>query len=278
MLIFPQCKINLGLYVTEKRLDGYHNIETVFYPVDWCDALEVIENTDSNAEAFTFHWHNPNQKILLEDQLIYKAWKLVNKLKPLPPISVHFYKNIPLGAGLGGGSSDAAKMIQVLNQKFKLNFSREEKHHLAIQLGSDCPFFIHDSAQYATGKGEILSSCSLNLSRYYLLLVYPNIHCNTALAYKNIKPKSGRPNLQKIVEQCDPILWKTELTNDFEITVFEEFPMIEAIKKNMYNMGAIYSSLSGSGSTVYGIFSTQPDMEPFKYYRTYLQEPDEKVS
>jgi 4-diphosphocytidyl-2-C-methyl-D-erythritol kinase len=277
MLVFPNCKINLGLYVTEKRKDGFHNIETLFYPIQWTDAIEVIAKHKNYAENFTLHWPGQYLEIALEDQLVYKAWKLVNALKPLPPIDVYFMKNIPVGAGLGGGSSDGAHMINLLDQKFELNLNNEEKLKMAEKLGSDCPFFILNTPHYATGKGEVLSAFPLNLSSYYILLVYPGIHCNTALAYKSIQPKSGRPSIQNMLKHIDFTLWQKELVNDFEPAVFKQHPIIKDLKNKLYSLGARYASLSGSGSTVFGIFTEKPELQEFAAFRTYLQQPVQKV-
>lgn len=277
MLFFPNCKINLGLYVTEKRLDGFHNIETVFYPVNWTDALEVLENKSPGAPAFELSWPNQNVEIPLENQLLYKAWKQLSVIRKIPPVSVHFLKAIPLGAGLGGGSSDAAHMIQLLDRKFNLGLTVNEKRSMASNLGSDCAFFIDNTAQVAKGRGELLSPCKVNLSAYYVLLVYPNIHCDTALAYKTVQPKAGRKSIQSIVEQNDLSIWKKELVNDFEKSVFEKFPVIGNLKQQLYDMGALYASMSGSGSTVYGLFSSKPDTDVFQPFQTHLQEPAETI-
>lgn len=277
MLFFPNCKINLGLYVTEKRKDGFHNIETVFYPVRWTDAIEVLVSNKNNAEKFSLHWEIGKTDIPLENQLIYKAWKMVDELHDLPPVEVHFLKNIPMGAGLGGGSSDAAHMIRLLDEKFALNLGLEKMLALAEQLGSDCPFFILNTAQFAEGKGEKMRNCSLDLSDYYLLLVYPGIHCDTKLAYQNIRPQKGRKPLPEILQTMDFAHWKKELINDFESGVFEQHPAIAQLKWQLYNLGANYASLSGSGSTVFGIFSEKPALNHFQEYRYYLQEPAKKA-
>ncbi len=277
MLVFPNCKINLGLYVTDKRPDGFHNIETVFYPVNWTDALEVLENKLPGSQPFSLHWPNQTVEISLEDQLLYKAWKLVSSIRSIPPLSVHFLKTIPFGAGLGGGSSDAAQMILLLDRKFNLGFSKKEKLTMASRLGSDCSFFIENVPQIAKGKGELLSTCSVDLSSYYILLVYPNIHCDTALAYKGIQPQTGRRSIQDIVEQNDFSVWRKELVNDFEKSVFEKLPAIAALKKRMYELGALYAAMSGSGSTVFGLFESKPDPEAFGAFQTHLQEPAETI-
>lgn len=278
MLVFPNCKINLGLYVTEKRQDGFHNIETVFYPVNWTDALEVLENKGFGAPPFDLNWPNQSVEIPLENQLLYKAWKLLSAVRSIPPVSVHFLKSIPLGAGLGGGSSDAAHMIQLLDSKFALQLSRNEKLKLASELGSDCAFFIENKPQLATSRGELLSPCKVNLSEYYIFLVYPNIHCDTALAYKGVQPQAGRKSIQSIVEQKDVSLWKNDLVNDFEKSVFEKHPAIGALKQQLYEMGALYASMSGSGSTVFGVFPSEPDTKVFGSFQTHLQQPSSTIS
>jgi len=272
MLVFPNCKINLGLYVTEKRADGYHNIETVFYPVNWCDTLEILENKTSHADAFNLIWHRSQFEIPLKDQLIFKAWQLVKEKRQLPPISVHFLKNIPSGAGLGGGSSDGAFMIRALDKKFDLKLSMPEKMEMASRLGSDCAFFLQDLPKYASSKGEVLSNCEVNLSHYHFVLVYPNLHCNTAEAYSTIQPQKGRKSIQKIIQQ-HPTTWKKELINDFEISVFKKYPLVKDLKNQLYQLGAIYSSMSGSGSTLFGLFEKLPDLSSFKNYQTFLVKP-----
>ncbi len=277
MLVFPNCKINLGLYVTDKRPDGFHNIETLFYPINWCDAIEVLENNKNNAEKFTLDWPGQKMEIALEDQLLYKAWKLVYSKKALPPIVVHFLKNIPFGAGLGGGSSDGVHLIHLLDKKFGLNLSFQEKRDMAEQLGSDCPFFIKNTPQYASGKGEKLSDSTLSLSPYYILLVYPGIHCDTAKAYKTIQARAGRKPIRLVLDRIDFTLWKNELVNDFEANTFKQYPLIGELKSQLYALGAHYASMSGSGSTVFGIFSEKPDLSCFEDYGVHLQEPGEKV-
>lgn len=277
MLVFPNCKINLGLYVTEKRPDGFHNIETVFYPVNWTDALEVLENKSPGAPAFHLNWPNQSVEIPLGNQLLYKAWKLLSAMRSIPPVSVHFLKSIPFGAGLGGGSSDAAHMIQLLDSKFALQLSKNEKLALASNLGSDCAFFIENKPQLAKGRGELLSPCSVNLSAFFILLVYPNIHCDTTLAYKAVQPQSGRKSIQSIIEQNEVSFWKNELVNDFEKSVFEKHPAIGGLKQQLYDMGALYASMSGSGSTVFGLFQSKPDTKVFSAFQTHLQEPAETI-
>ncbi len=273
MLVFPNSKINLGLYITEKRSDNYHNLETVFYPVKWQDSLEIIENKTPNAKDFKLIWHLQQFEIPLQEQLIYKAWLLVKKNHKLPPIEVHLLKNIPSGAGLGGGSSDGAHMIRLLDQKFKLGLTLSEKLEMAASLGSDCAFFIQDLPQYACGKGEILSPCKVSLSQYYFVLIYPEIHCNTTLAYQTIKPQKGRKSIPSILQQ-NPLTWKTELINDFEESAFKKYPLLKSLKNQLYAKGAIYSSMSGSGSSLFGLFKELPDLSGFQNFKLHISKPE----
>ena len=215
MLVFPNCKINLGLNVTKKRSDGFHDIETVFYPVNWCDALEVIENK-SPTQEFEFSQSGLIISGKPEDNLIYKAYKLITEKHPVPPIKVHLHKNLPMGAGLGGGSADAAFFITMLNDKFKLGLSYSEEHEIASKLGSDCSFFIKNSAVMAKGKGDEFSDITVNLSKYYILLVFPQINSNTKEAYDGIIPKTPKIDLKTIIEKVPINEWESCLFNDFE--------------------------------------------------------------
>jgi 4-diphosphocytidyl-2-C-methyl-D-erythritol kinase len=276
MLLFPNCKINLGLHVTQKRNDGFHNIETVFYPINWCDALEMIENFEAKAPImFTSTGLNINGDI--RDNLIYKAWQLISAIKPLPPIKVHLHKNLPMGAGLGGGSADAAFFINMLNQKFELNFSVEEKIEIASKLGSDCAFFIENKPVLAKEKGNVFSEIKVDLSQYYILVVYPGIHSNTKDAYQNLTPKIPLNNLKSIIETKPIVEWKDLLVNDFEASIFKIYPQINELKQLLYQSGAIYASLSGSGSAVFGIFDEKPDLALKKDFEYFLQKPISKV-
>ena len=273
MLVFPNCKINIGLYVTKKREDGFHNIESIFYPVGWQDALEIIENTKPDAKPFEFRPYNAALNIPLEEQLVYKAWLAVSKIKTLPPLCVHFYKNIPSGAGLGGGSADATFTVQLLNRKFKLGLNENEILKIVSSLGSDCAFFIKNIPQLALGKGDVLEPCNIDLSPYYLLIVNPGIICNTTEAYKAIKPEGGRDSLKELVEKKQPQDWKNILVNDFEAVLFKKHPEIEALKNLCYEKGAVYASMSGSGSSVYGLFKHPPETEVFEHLRFHVQKP-----
>jgi 4-diphosphocytidyl-2-C-methyl-D-erythritol kinase len=251
MIVFPHCKINLGLHVVRKREDGFHEIETLFYPVLWKDILEVTEGI---SEEFDLEISGLNISGDLESNLIYKAWKLIKADYSLPPIRVNFHKNIPMGAGLGGGSSDAAFMLKLLNSKFNLGISNEKLMNYAAQLGSDCPFFVESKPCLATGRGEILAPLNIDLSNYQIVVVMPkNISVGTADAYSWIKPQQPQRPISEIIQL--PISeWKKYLINDFESPVIKYFPRIGEIKNELYKAGAHYASMSGSGAALFGIF------------------------
>ncbi len=267
MLVFPNCKINLGLNILRKREDGFHDIETVFYPLPFHDALELVQNTQNN---FPIEFTGTGLSVdgAAEDNLCVKAYHLLKKdLPQLPAVKLHLHKTIPTGAGLGGGSADAAFMLKLLNDKFGLNLSTPQLLDYALQLGSDCPFFIINKPCFATGRGEFLEEISLDLSAYKIVLVNPGIHINTGWAFSQIDPASANRSVKEIVQQ--PIeTWKAELINDFEAPVFSAHPEIKEIKEELYQQGAVYASMSGSGSTVVGIFesSVSPSLFPGKNY------------
>lgn len=260
MLTFPNCKINLGLHILRKRVDGFHDLETVFYPLPLKDALEVINDNEKNknsTSSVSFSSSGSPIEIPLEENTCVKAYHLIRKDFPqLPAIKMHLHKIIPTGAGLGGGSADGAFALQLLNEKFDLGLSIEELKHYGLQLGSDCPFFIVNKPCVATGRGEILEPINLNLSGYKFVLVNPGIHINTGWAFSQITPALPKRSVKEIIQQ--PIaMWKNELTNDFEIPVFKNYPEIKEIKDSLYRSGAVYTALSGSGSTVFGIFKKE---------------------
>ncbi|HEX7412662.1 MAG TPA: 4-(cytidine 5'-diphospho)-2-C-methyl-D-erythritol kinase [Bacteroidia bacterium] len=271
MICFPNAKINLGLNITEKRSDGFHNIETVFYPINWCDALEAIENKSYRAgqEKLGLTISGVSIDGNATDNIINKAYILLDAKFKLPPIKAHLHKVIPMGAGLGGGSADGAFFIKLLNEKFNLNLSIEEKINYARQLGSDCPFFIENKAVFASGKGDVFTPVTVDLSPYYIMVVYPAIHSNTALAYKGVTPAKPEKNIKEIILQ--PIsTWKNTLKNDFERNLFTQYPELRSIKDTLYNKGAIYASMSGSGSAMYGIFEKDIIVKDFNFPTDYL--------
>lgn len=252
MITFPNAKINLGLNIVEKRPDGYHNLETIFYPIPLQDALEITP------------WEGGERKYKLaqsgiqiagddENNLVVKAYKLLDSLYNLPPIEINLLKHIPSGAGLGGGSADAAFMLCMLNQHFQLNIPNEQLEVYAAQLGADCAFFVENKPTFAEGIGNIFSPIELSLKGYKLVLVKPDIFVSTRDAFAQIKPKRPTISLKEVAKM--PIeAWKTYMVNDFEESVFPQFPAIADIKAKLYDMGAIYASMSGSGSSVFALF------------------------
>ncbi len=258
MIAFPHCKINLGLQVLQKRSDGFHNIATVFYPVPLKDSLEIVPAA-ANSQTSIHNYGLPVNGAPA-DNLCMKAWQLLkNDFPELPPVTIHLLKNIPMGAGLGGGSSDGAFMLQLLNNKYQLGINKEELITYALQLGSDCPFFIEGKACYATGRGEMMEPVALDLSGYQLVLASPGIHVNTGWAFGQlgITGTIAKPAIVKEAVLQPVAKWKNYLENDFEPVVFKQYPQIQTLKENLYALGAVYASMSGSGSTVFGLFNKE---------------------
>jgi 4-diphosphocytidyl-2-C-methyl-D-erythritol kinase len=252
MVVFPNCKINIGLNILGKREDGYHNLQTIFFPAAVNDVLEIIEyDGEEDVQFSSSGIHVPGKA---ENNLCIKAYHLLKKDFPnLPHVQMHLHKSIPMGAGLGGGSADAAFALQLLNRKFSLDLSKKQLLENALQLGSDCPFFIINKPCFATGRGEILEPVELNLSAYKIFIINPGIHISTSLAFSQITVSENKEDLQQLIAK--PITnWKETIFNDFEKEVFEIYPEIGAIKNELYNQGALFASMSGSGSTLYGIF------------------------
>ena len=255
MIVFPNAKINLGLRIHRKREDGYHDLDTVFYPVALKDALEIIPlDPQEKTSAFPFSLSGAEISGRPTSNLCVRAYKMLKKDFPdLPHIRMHLHKTIPSGAGLGGGSSDAAFTLLLLNKMFGLNLNREELIRYANELGSDCPFFIINKPCYATGRGEILEEVDINLSAYRIVIVNPGIHIDTGLAFTNIIPAVPDQSVKEIIKK--PVeRWKDEMQNDFEKIIFAHHPEIAEIKDQLYRSGAVFASMSGSGSTVFGIF------------------------
>ncbi len=258
MLAFPNAKINLGLNIVEKRPEGYHNLETIFYPIPIEDILEVTPlhpKREGNQEVEKSQLHLSGATIIgkVDENLVVKAYKQLDKLFNLPPIVIHLFKKIPMEAGLGGGSSDAAFMLKLLNKLFHLEMNKEELLRQASLLGADCAFFIFNSPCYAEGIGNLLSPISLSLSNYRLWVVKPNISISTKEAYTQIRPHRPSRSLKEIVKL--PIgEWKKWMVNDFEEGLFPHYPLLKEIKDEMYHQGAVYASMSGSGSAIYGLF------------------------
>ncbi|MEQ6166694.1 4-(cytidine 5'-diphospho)-2-C-methyl-D-erythritol kinase [Ekhidna sp. MALMAid0563] len=251
MITFPNAKINLGLNIVSNREDGYHNIESCFYPIPWRDSLEVIE-----AASFAFYSYGLDIPGDTSSNLCVKAYELLKADFDIPPIEIHLLKNIPMGAGLGGGSADGAFTLKMLNDIFSLNLTDSQLENYALQLGSDCPFFIKNKPAIARGRGEQLKVIDLDLSGYHIAIHNPGIHISTKEAYAGVKPEQPELHVSEIIQK--PISeWKDTLSNDFESSIFPNHPEIEQLKKEMYEAGAIYASMTGSGSTVFGVFEDE---------------------
>jgi 4-diphosphocytidyl-2-C-methyl-D-erythritol kinase len=260
VIVFPNCKINLGLNIVQRRSDGYHDLETVFYPVSLCDALEVVElapphqNNLGNDSSVQFSTSGETIDAMPGENLCIKAYnQLKNKFPHMPSVRMHLHKSIAPGSGLGGGSADGAFTLRLLNDKFQLGLTIEQLLDHALQLGSDCPFFIVNKPCFATGRGEFLERVSVDLSLYKIILVVPPIHVRTAEAFSSVKPAQPSQSIREIIRQ--PVeTWAHRLKNDFESSVLNKYPEIRNIKDQLYKAGSVYSSLSGTGSAVYGIF------------------------
>jgi len=264
MIAFPNCKINLGLSIVAKRPDGYHELETIFYPVALTDIVEVIHSNDP-ATPIQFTSTGLEVPGNLDQNLCVKAFSLLKKDFPnLPNVKIHLHKHIPMGAGLGGGSSDATAVLKLLNQQFNLDLNNTQLVDYAAQLGSDCAFFVYDKAYHATGRGEILKSFPCDLSNYQIVLIHPGIHVSTAWAFGQLTPSSKEKSIAEIVAQ--PIeTWKADLINDFEFPIIQAHPTIGTLKNLLYEKGAIYASMSGSGSSLFGIFPKDQLLSKFLF-------------
>lgn len=256
MVVFPHAKINIGLYIIAKRHDGYHNLESILYPVPWKDILEMIPAPDGQ---FHFSQSGSGPDTPKEENLVVKTWQLIKKRYDLPEVHIHLHKNIPFGAGLGGGSSDAAHTILAAEELFKLRISIKRKQRLAGKLGSDCPFFIDGKAHFVAGTGDLLAESRLDLSGFHIGIVKPQVSINTAEAYRRIEPAPAPVRWE--APGNDPANWKGKVRNQFEDYVLPQYPEIAQIKDQLYHLGAVFASLSGSGSAVYGLFREAPDMD-----------------
>ena len=268
MVIFPNAKINIGLWVTSLRDDGFHNIESVFYPIGLKDACEFVVN-DSGNDSDEFTQTGINTDCPMNQNLVIKALNLLRSKYNIPSLRMHLHKAIPMGAGLGGGSSDASFVLRYLNRYFELGLETEDLKLLAEELGSDCPFFIDNKVSLARGRGEILTELDNVLCGMHIIIVNPGIHINTAEAYSGLKPKKRDNSLQEFYSL--PIdTWRDNIENDFEASVFQSHPEIKEIKKELYKQGALYSSMTGSGSSVYGIFTEKPPQIMLSRYWSWI--------
>lgn len=255
MVSFPPCKINLGLQITGKRLDGYHELVTCFYPVPWFDVLEIIP-----AASFSFSTSGIALPGSDSGNLCVRAYEIMKNEYGVDPVSMCLLKILPAGAGLGGGSSDGAYTLRMLNQLFDLALGHDVLKALAARLGSDCPFFIDPGPMLGTGRGEILSRLELSLKQKYLVIIKPPLQIATAAGYSKVKPRTPDVDLRDVLENRPISEWRELLTNDFEEPLFREFGLLAEIRQTLYSRGAIYASMSGSGSAVYGIFHHEIDL------------------
>ena len=274
MICFPNAKINLGLNIVSQRNDGFHNLETIFYPINLKDGLEII-NSNSNEQYQLFQTGikidgDPSSNIVIKALELVRNHSKVN----IPNIDIHLLKKIPTGAGLGGGSSDAAFMLKLLNENYQIGLSNNELVELALQIGADCPFFLYNKPAFASGIGNQLEPIDLDLSGMYLLVVKPDVFISTKEAYSMITPKTPTLSLKDIVNR--PLNeWKELMKNDFEDSIFKKYPQICKIKQQLYELGATYASMSGSGSSLYGIFNKKPNFQKlFSNNFTWLSSPN----
>lgn len=252
MISYPNAKINIGLNILSKRADGFHEIESVFYPVPWKDILEIVPSGDGAGKVeFT------SSGIVIpgdsNGNLCERAYHLLHADFNIPSVKIHLHKVIPIGAGLGGGSADATFTLKMLNDLFELQLKNEQLEKYAERLGSDCPFFVENTPKLVTGRGEEMNQINLDLSEYELVMINPGIHIGTAEAYRNVLLKTPENSLTELMN-TSPEGWKTKVENAFEASLFPSYPRIEELKNALYEQGALYASMTGSGSTVYGIF------------------------
>lgn len=269
MLVFPNAKINIGLNIVEKRADGFHNIESCFYPVGWSDALEI-----TLADAFTFQSDGIAIPGEAADNLCTKAYQMLAADYKLPPVKIHLLKTVPIGAGLGGGSADAAFTIKALNQLLGLDISLEEQEQYARRLGSDCAFFIRNKPMYCFEKGDRFENIDIDIAGKWIALVNPGLHISTIEAYSGIAAKRSAEDLRNVLKK--PVAeWRGRVGNDFEATLFKKYPLLEETKEKLYELGAVYAAMSGSGSTIYGIFDEEQDVKTefpdFRLWQGFLK-------
>ena len=260
MITFPKAKINIGLTIVRRRDDGFHDIETIFYPTGLSDALEfVVQEAVVGPDILTVTGLDSGCR--QEDNLVIRAINLFREKYDIPGLRIHLHKLIPPGSGLGGGSSNASAMLMLLNRYFKLQIGRQEIEEMALKLGSDCPFFIQGTPVLATGRGEVFTPLPCFLDGYYLVIVRENIHISTPVAYAKSRPRGKTSGLEEMIKR--PVEeWEKTITNDFEEYAFREHPRLALLKQGIYDAGALYSSMSGSGSAIYGIFRTKPTTSP----------------
>ncbi len=260
VIVYPHAKINFGLNVVSKRDDGYHNLETVFYPVQWCDVMEILPGPQ-HSKGIEVHMTGLPVAGKHADNLCVKAYQLLRQNYNVRSVKLYLHKQIPMGAGLGGGSSDAAFFVKKMNELFSLGISDDDMRALLMKIGSDCAFFVEGKPVFAEERGDKFTPIDLSLAGYYVAIVYPGIHVATSTAFANIIPGIPVYNCLDVVTKHPIASWKNLLVNDFEKTVFTAHPEIAVVKRKLYESGAVYASMSGSGSAVYGLFETIPDLQ-----------------
>lgn len=263
MICYPHAKINLGLNVVEKRADGYHNLETVFYPVQWCDIMEILPGP-KHSKGIEVHMSGLPVAGKHADNLCVKAYELLKKNYPVNAVKLYLHKQIPMGAGLGGGSSDAAFFVKKLNELFLLGITTHEMEEIVRHIGADCAYFIKGQPTYATERGDHFFPLDVSLKGYHIAIVHPGIHVSTATAFANIVPSAPKINCRDVVLHHPVSGWKNFLTNDFEKTVFEIHPEIADVKQKLYDAGAVYAAMSGSGSAVFGLFTDAQQLKKLR--------------
>lgn len=256
MIYFSPAKINLGLQIIERREDGFHNLRSLMYPIPLCDIIEISQLPGQDT-PLQFTQSGISTESTSENNLCIRAWDLMRSEIKLPPVTMHLHKQIPVGAGLGGGSSNASTVLKALNELVDEKVSDEQLAVFAARLGSDCPFFLQEKPMMMEGRGEILSGVTLSLRNFYLLVLFPEVHISTAEAYGKVTPALPEQQLGQVIEV--PFnQWKDSLKNDFEPSLFEQYPLLYELKHGLYEAGAVYASISGSGSSLYGIFEKCP--------------------
>lgn len=264
MITFPQAKINIGLQVTERRPDGYHNLDTIFYPIPIHDALEIIVTKNADYDC-RLHLSGVEIEGDMDNNLVVRAYRLLAADYELPAVEVYLHKHIPTGAGLGGGSADASYMLRMLNEMFALDISTERLEAYATKLGADCPFFITGTPVYATGIGNEFHPIALDLSGWHIVVVKPDVFVSTKEAYSMVRPEKPEVTLdKKIVRPIEE--WKDTVSNDFEKGIFVLHPELSEIKNKLYELGAVYAAMSGSGSALYGLYR-----EPVEHVERYFE-------
>ncbi len=271
MIIYPHAKINLGLRITERRQDGFHNIETVFYPVGLTDILEFLPDDDQTFQTDSLSLSGIPVEGDIKNNLLIKACAIFRERIDIPFLKIHLHKRIPMGAGLGGGSSDAASLLMGMNLLMSNSLPDNDLAEMALQLGSDCPFFLKSEPLLGRGRGEILSPIEVNLKAYYLYLFNPGLHISTAEAYREVTPEVSDSTWTKVLS-ASPDLWRKEVVNVFEESIFDRYPELAKLKSDLYRLGAVYASMSGSGSSVFGLFSNEIELPSQLKQRLIWQE------